>query len=155
MPLIPVRRHITPTTVASLRATVEGAGASTTSSWIVLLVILMLQEALRGSPFLPLPVARGGERELATMKPTAYLINTARGPIVDEPALVRVLQDRRIAGAALDVFEVEPLPDGSPLRTLDNVLLAPHNANSSAEAWKRVHENTIRLLLEGLRKDVR
>ena len=91
------------------------------------------------------------ERELGLMKPTTYLINTARGPIVDEPALVQALQERCIAGAALDVFEVEPLPDDSPLRTLDNVLLAPHNANSSPAAWQWVHENTIRNLLEGLR----
>ena len=67
-----------------------------------------------------------GEKELARMKPTAYLINTARGPIVDESALIRALQTNRIAGAGLDVFEQEPLPAGSPLRELDNVILSPH-----------------------------
>ena len=92
-----------------------------------------------------------GQRELALMKPTAYLINTSRGPVVDEQALVRALQERQIAGAALDVFEEEPLPPDSPLRALDNCLLAPHNANSSPQAWRRVHENTIHNLLEGLR----
>lgn len=92
------------------------------------------------------------ERELTLMKPTAYLINTARGPLVDEAALVRALQEQHIAGAALDVFEIEPLPAESPLRTLDNVLLAPHNSNSSPRAWERVHENTIHNLVEELRK---
>jgi D-3-phosphoglycerate dehydrogenase len=92
-----------------------------------------------------------GQRELALMKPTAYLINTSRGPVVDEQALVRALQERQIAGAALDVFEEEPLPPDSPLRALDNCLLAPHNANSSPQAWRRVHENTIHNLLKGLR----
>jgi D-3-phosphoglycerate dehydrogenase len=60
------------------------------------------------------------------------------------------LQKNSIAGAALDVFEEEPLPLDSPLRQLDNCLLAPHNANSSPAAWQRVHENTVRNLLEGL-----
>jgi len=92
-----------------------------------------------------------GQRELALMKPTAYLINTSRGPVVDEQALVHALQERQIAGAALDVFEKEPLPPDSSLRALDNCLLAPHNANSSPQAWRRVHENTIHNLLEGLR----
>lgn len=82
----------------------------------------------------------------ALMKPTAVLINAARGPIVDEAALVRALQEQRIAGAGLDVFEHEPLPATSPLLTMDNVYLAPHNSNSSPEAWERVHENTIRNL---------
>lgn len=90
------------------------------------------------------------DRELGLMKSTTYLINTSRGPVVDEPALVRALLERRIMGAALDVFEVEPLPLDSPLRTLDNCLLAPHNANSSPEAARRVHENTIRNLIAGL-----
>lgn len=87
---------------------------------------------------------------LAKMKPTSILINTARGPVVDEPALVAALQKGAIAGAALDVFEAEPLPAESPLQQMDNVMLAPHNANSSPAAWERVHWNTIRNLVEGL-----
>jgi D-3-phosphoglycerate dehydrogenase / 2-oxoglutarate reductase len=87
---------------------------------------------------------------LAWLKPNAVLINTARGPIVHEAALAAALQDKQLAGAALDVFEVEPLPIDSPLMGMDNVLLAPHNANSSPAAWERVHWNTIRNLLEGL-----
>ena len=91
-----------------------------------------------------------GRRQLELMKETAYLINTCRGPVVDEPALAQALQDGWIAGAALDVFEDEPLPSDSPLRRLENCLLAPHNANSSPVAWRRVHENTIRNLVEVL-----
>ena len=92
-----------------------------------------------------------GERELALMKETAYLINTCRGPVVDQEALVQALLGKQVAGAALDVYQDEPLPPDSPLRTPDNCLLAPHNANSSPTAWKRVHENTIHNLLQGLR----
>ncbi len=84
------------------------------------------------------------------MKSNAVLINTARGQIVDEKALVVALKKEKIAGAALDVFENEPLPAESPLRGFDNVLLAPHNSNSSPTAWEKVHFNTIRNLLEGL-----
>jgi D-3-phosphoglycerate dehydrogenase len=87
---------------------------------------------------------------LAYAKPGAVLINTARGPIVDEAALVQALRLGRLAGAALDVFEIEPLPGDSPLLGMDNVLLAPHNSNSSPTAWERVHLNTIRNLLDGL-----
>lgn len=87
---------------------------------------------------------------LAKMKSTAVVINSARGPLVDEPALVNALQEGRIAGAALDVFEVEPLPANSPLKQMDNVMLAPHNANSSPAAWERVHMSTIRNLLDSL-----
>ena len=89
-------------------------------------------------------------RTLALMKPTGVLINTARGPVVEESALVEALQKQLIAGAALDVYEFEPLPHDSPLKQMDNVFLAPHNANSSPAAWQRVHRNTLRNLLTGL-----
>ena len=87
---------------------------------------------------------------LALVKPTAVVINTARGPLVEEAALVKALQEGRLGGAALDVFEVEPLPEDSPLRGMDNVMLAPHNSNSSPTAWEQVHWNTILNLLDGL-----
>ena len=88
--------------------------------------------------------------ELKMMKSTAFLINTARGPLIDEDALVIGLQNDEIAGVGLDVFEVEPLPKDSLLRKMDNVLLAPHNSNSSPEAWERVHHNTIQNLVKVL-----
>jgi D-3-phosphoglycerate dehydrogenase len=87
---------------------------------------------------------------LSRIKPSAILINTSRGPIVDEPALISTLQAGKLAGAALDVFEVEPLPADSPLTKMDNVMLGSHNANSSPKAWEKVHQNTIHNLLEGL-----
>jgi phosphoglycerate dehydrogenase-like enzyme len=67
-----------------------------------------------------------GAKELGLMKPSAYIINTSRGPIVDEAALLAVLRDKKIAGAGLDVFDVEPLPTDHPLRKLDNAVLTPH-----------------------------
>ena len=87
---------------------------------------------------------------LAKMKNSAVLINTARGPLVDENALVAALQSGQIGGAALDVFEFEPLPKDSLLLKMDNVMLAPHNSNSSPSAWERIHWNTIKNLVEGL-----
>ena len=64
--------------------------------------------------------------DLGLMKPTAFFINTSRGPLVDEPALIKVLKEKKIAGAGLDVFDEEPLPLDHPLRKLDNVTLSPH-----------------------------
>jgi phosphoglycerate dehydrogenase-like enzyme len=93
-----------------------------------------------------------GKEEFSLMKPTAFFINVARGPLVDEPALIEALQKGQIAGAGLDVFEEEPLPSDSPLLKMTNVLLSPHNANSSAEHWKRIHEKSIANLLEELRR---
>jgi len=90
---------------------------------------------------------------LAQMKENAILINTARGPIVDEKALIQALEAGKLGGAAMDVFEVEPLPQDSPLKKMDNVMLAPHNSNSSPAAWERVHWNTIKNLLDGLEID--
>jgi len=90
------------------------------------------------------------ERTLGLMRDCAVLINTSRGPVIDEPALIKTLENGEIGGAALDVFETEPLSKSSPLRQMENVMLAPHNANSSPAAWERVHWNTIKNLLEGL-----
>ncbi|HMV95498.1 MAG TPA: phosphoglycerate dehydrogenase [Anaerolineales bacterium] len=89
-------------------------------------------------------------KTLSLMKNTAVLINTARGPIVEEPALIAALRSGQVGGAALDVFEVEPLPKDSPLLKMDNVMLAPHNSNSSPTAWERIHWNTIKNLVTGL-----
>jgi len=92
-------------------------------------------------------------KSLSLVKPSAVLINTARGPIVDEQALITALQEKHLGGAALDVYEVEPLPADSLLRGFNNVLLASHNSNSSKAAWERVHWNTLRNLVLGLGLD--
>ena len=86
----------------------------------------------------------------AKMQEEAFIINLARGSLIDEKCLIDALRNRRIAGAALDVFEKEPLPEASPLKTMSNVMLAPHNSNSSPTVWLRVHENTIKNLFEVL-----
>ncbi len=90
-----------------------------------------------------------GDR-LRTMRRSACLINTSRGPVIDEQALIVALQEGLIAGAALDVFEEEPLPADSPLRRFPNVQLAPHSANSGRAAAERVHVTTIRNLIAEL-----
>lgn len=81
--------------------------------------------------------------DLARMKPTAYLINTARGPIVDEDALLETLQARKIAGAGIDTYSHEPLPTDSPLRKLDNVVITPHLGYVTAENYARIYAETI------------
>jgi len=91
-----------------------------------------------------------GEKELALMKPNAVLVNTARSGLIDEEALVRALSERRIMGAALDVFDTEPLPPDHPLVELDNVTVTPHLAGSTADAFrnspKRMAEHLTRML---------
>ncbi|MDO8589676.1 MAG: phosphoglycerate dehydrogenase [bacterium] len=91
-------------------------------------------------------------KEFSLMKPTAYIFNTARGPVIDEKALVQALQHKKIAGAGIDVFEMEPLPIDSPLRKMNNVILTPHNAYNTVEAENYVHDNTVNNLIKGLEK---
>lgn len=97
-----------------------------------------LDELLKSSDFVSIHVPLNdstrhlvGERELALMKPTAVLVNTSRGPVVDEDALYRALKERRIFGAGLDVFETEPVGSDNPLLELDNVVLLPHIGSAS------------------------
>jgi len=90
--------------------------------------------------------------ELGLMQPTAYLINTSRGPIVEESALVSALADKRIAGAGLDVFDIEPLPLDHPLRKLDNVVITPHLGYVSAQNYRAYFSgmvDDIRAFLDG------
>jgi phosphoglycerate dehydrogenase-like enzyme len=81
--------------------------------------------------------------DLAMMKPTAYLINTSRGPIIDEAALVAALQNKTIAGAGLDVFDVEPLPRDHVLRTLPNVVLTPHLGYVTQDGYRMFYGGTV------------
>lgn len=92
-----------------------------------------------------------GERELSLMKKTAILINAARGPCVDPQALYRALKEGRIAGAALDVTEPEPIPPDSPLLELDNIVICPHTASASTQARTNMARIAAQNLLAGLR----
>ena len=87
-------------------------------------------------------------RVFAAMKPTAHLINVARGKVVDETALVDAINSGRIAGAALDTVRDEPLPESSPLWTLQNVLITPHSAGET----RRYEDNVIDLLIDNLER---
>jgi phosphoglycerate dehydrogenase-like enzyme len=84
-----------------------------------------------------------GPGELAAMKPTSYLVNTSRGPIVDESALIAALENRRIAGAALDVYNHEPLPTNHALRRLENVVLTPHLGYVTAENYREAYGQAV------------
>jgi len=81
--------------------------------------------------------------DIARMKPTAYLINTARGPIVDEAALLKALQEKRIAGAGIDTYSVEPLPVDSPYRKLDNVVLTPHLGYVTEQGYRAYYRDMV------------
>src|SRR5713101_4174935 len=84
-----------------------------------------------------------GTAELERMKRTARLINASRGPIVEEQALINVLKNKQIAGAAIDVFDIEPLPSSHPFRTLDNLLATPHIGYVSLGLYKTFYEDTV------------
>jgi phosphoglycerate dehydrogenase-like enzyme len=100
----------------------------------VLTIHLVLGERTRGVV---------GARELGLMKPTAILVNPARGPLVDEAALIDALRARRIAGAGLDVYAQEPLPDDHPLRSLPNVVLTPHLGYGVREFFENAYGDTV------------
>lgn len=96
-----------------------------------------------------------GEKQFDLMKEGVCLINTARGPLIDETTLVKALTAGKVAGAALDVFEAEPLPMESPLRQFDNCIFGTHNASNTLEAVMRVNEMAIQNLLTGLEDSIR
>jgi len=107
-------------------------------------------ELFRQSDFITIHVVlsgrtRGliGAAELAQMKPTAFLVNTSRGPIIDEAALISVLQQRKIAGAGLDVFDIEPLPLDHPYRKMDNVVITPHLGYVSEQNYRRYFADAV------------
>ncbi len=109
------------------------------------ITLVSLPELLKESDFISVSTLLSketwhliGEKEFKQMKPTAYLINTARGSVVDEPALVKALQEKWIAGAGLDVFEKEPVDPDNPLFKMDNVVVTPHSAAASDAALERV-----------------
>ena len=108
------------------------------------------EELFRRSDFLTIHVVlsqrtRGlvGAGELGLMKPTAFIINTARGPIINEAALLAVLRDKKIAGAGLDVFDTEPLPLDQPLRKMDNVVITPHLGYVSVQNYRRYFADAV------------
>ena len=103
----------------------------------VLTIHLVLVEATRGLV---------GAGELAQMKRTAWLVNTSRGPIVEEEALVRALRSRTLAGAALDVFDIEPLSADHPLRTLENVVATPHLGYVSRQQYEVFYGDTVKIV---------
>ena len=100
-------------------------------------------ELFRQSDFITIHIvlsarSRGlvGAREIGLMKPSAFLINTSRGPIIDEAALIAALRDKKIGGAGLDVFDVEPLPLDHPFRKMDNVVITPHLGYVSEQNYR-------------------
>jgi phosphoglycerate dehydrogenase-like enzyme len=114
-----------------------------------------LEEVLAESDFISIhaaltPQTRGmiGEAQFRKMKPGVFLINTARGALVDESALIKALAEKRIAGAAVDVFVTEPLPADSPLRSAAHLLLSPHQGSSSLETGERVSNTAANAIVD-------
>jgi len=100
------------------------------------------------TPLMPETHRMIGERELRLMKPDAYLVNASRGPVVDEAALVRVLQDGHLAGAGLDVFDIEPPEAGNPLLQMDNVVSSPHTASNTPQGSQRMSQGVVDQILQ-------
>ena len=114
-------------------------------------------ELFRGADIVTLHLILGqrsrgivGSADLALMKPSAWLVNTSRGPLVDEDALVDALREQRIAGAALDVYAVEPLPADHPFRTLPNVVATSHVGFVTRETYEIFYRDTVKNILEWL-----
>src|SRR5918912_2430845 len=119
--------------------------------------LLPLDELLRQADLVTLHVFLNAQTrhmistpQLALMKPSAYLVNTCRGPIVDERALIAALQAGRLAGAGLDVFEVEPVPANSPLLGMPNVILTSHIASYSEEGDVAHQQRTVDILMQAV-----
>ena len=121
------------------------------------ITLVSMAELLKESDFVSVHSLLGkdthhlvGEKEFRQMKPSAYFMNTSRGPVVDEAALIKALQEKWIAGAGIDVFEQEPVDPGNPLLKMDNVVVTPHNAGWSDAAGQRarlwVGQETVRVL---------
>jgi phosphoglycerate dehydrogenase-like enzyme len=140
MRIIAIRRHTDAPAdplLARAYATTELPDLMSASDYVV--ITTPLTEQTRGLV---------GERELAVLKSDAVLINIGRGPVVNEPALVAALTEQRIRGAALDVFNAEPLPPDHPLWRLENVLLSPHSADHTDDA----HDRSMEVYLTNLRR---
>jgi phosphoglycerate dehydrogenase-like enzyme len=133
MPVIAWSQNLTAERAAQVGATLVSKDELLSQSDIVT-IHLVLSERTRGLL---------GARELALMKPTSYLVNTSRGPIVDEQALVAALQKKTIAGAALDVFDEEPLPLDHPLRHLENTVITPHLGYVTIETYRIFFDQTV------------
>ncbi len=133
MPVIAWSQNLTAERAAQVGATLVSKDELLSRSDIVT-IHLVLSERTRGLL---------GARELALMKPTSYLVNTSRGPIVDEQALVAALQKKTIAGAALDVFDEEPLPLDHPLRHLENTVITPHLGYVTIETYRIFFDQTV------------
>ncbi|GLW12567.1 2-hydroxyacid dehydrogenase [Microtetraspora sp. NBRC 13810] len=134
MDVVAWSRNLTPERTAELGVRLAPSLDALLAESDVVSVHLVLGERTRGLI---------GERELGLMRPTAFLVNTSRGPIVDEAALVAALRAGRIAGAGLDVYATEPLPPGHELRTLPNVLATPHLGYVSAANYRIFYREAV------------